>query len=85
MFLRVASLLAAAMATAIGSTSPANAQSPIAAAISAPTSPVISADDQCGDGWEWSKSGWPLHTRTDSGTDGTARGDLSMCRWGLLL
>jgi hypothetical protein len=27
-----------------------------AASISAPTSPVISADDQCGDGYEWSKT-----------------------------
>ncbi len=56
MFLRVATLLAAAIATANGSTSPANAQSPIAAAITAPASPVISADDQCGDGYEWSKT-----------------------------
>ena len=30
---------------------------PIAAPrIGAPTSPVISADDQCGDGYEWSKT-----------------------------
>ena len=28
---------------------------------------------------------WPLHSRPDSGTDRTARGDLSMCRRGLLL
>lgn len=27
-----------------------------AAAIGAPTSPVISAGDQCGDGYEWSKT-----------------------------
>jgi len=30
---------------------------PVASAsIGAPTSPVISADDQCGDGYEWSKT-----------------------------
>jgi hypothetical protein len=52
MFFRVATLIAAAIATAaIGSESPANAQP----AITEPKSPVISADHQCGDGMEWSK------------------------------
>lgn len=56
-FFCVATLFAAAIATsAPSSASPGNAQSPIAAAIIAPTSPVISADDLCGDGWEWSKT-----------------------------
>jgi Protein of unknown function (DUF3761) len=56
MFFR-ATLIAAAIATAtVGWASPTNAQSPIAAAITAPSSPVISLDDQCGDGWEWSKT-----------------------------
>jgi hypothetical protein len=38
--------------------------------------------------WGWlgvEQDCWPLHTRPDSGTDGTAGGDLSVCRWGLLL
>lgn len=61
MFLRVTLTAAAAIATAtVGWASPANAQSPIAEAITAPTSPVFSADDpaddECGDGWEWSKT-----------------------------
>jgi Protein of unknown function (DUF3761) len=57
MFLR-ATVVAAAVATAtVGWAAPSNAQSPIAAATTAPTSPVISADDECGDGWEWSKTG----------------------------
>jgi Protein of unknown function (DUF3761) len=48
MFFR-ATLIAAAVATAtVGWASPTNAQSPIAAAIAAPTSPGISGDDQCG-------------------------------------
>jgi hypothetical protein len=56
MFFR-ATLIAAAVATAtVGWASPTNAQSPIAAAIAAPTSPGISGDDQCGDGYEWSKT-----------------------------
>jgi hypothetical protein len=49
MFLR-ASLIAAVIVTVPVSWAAAfYAQAPIAA-------PVISADDRCGDGWEWSKS-----------------------------
>lgn len=52
-----ATLIGAAIATAIvGWASPVNAQSPIANAVTAPSSPVISVDDECGDGWEWSKT-----------------------------
>ena len=61
MFLRVTLTAAAAIATAtVGWASPANAQSPIAEAITGPTSPVFSADDpaddECGGAWEWSKT-----------------------------
>jgi hypothetical protein len=56
MFFR-ATLIGVAIATAtVGWASPVNAQSPIATAITAPSSPVISVDDECGDGWEWSKT-----------------------------
>ena len=52
-----ATLVAAAIATAmVGWASPTNAQSPITTAITAPSFPVISVDDECGDGWEWSKT-----------------------------
>jgi hypothetical protein len=55
MFLRAA-LIAAAIATAtVGWAAPPNARSSLAAA-TLPISPVISADDQCGDGYEWSKT-----------------------------
>jgi Protein of unknown function (DUF3761) len=54
MFLRAA-LIAAVIATVpVGWA--ATSYAPIPAATTAPTSPVISADDQCGDGWEWSKT-----------------------------
>jgi hypothetical protein len=56
MFLRAA-LITAAIATAtVGWAAPSNAQPPVAAATTLPISPVIAADDQCGDGWEWSKT-----------------------------
>jgi len=69
-----ATLIAAAMATAtVGWASPANAQTPIAATVTAPTSPVISADDQCGDGYEWSKTSGaciPVPTRASTPPQG---------------
>lgn len=40
----------------IGGVIAAPVATPIALAITAPTSSVISADDQCGDGYEWSKT-----------------------------
>jgi hypothetical protein len=56
MLLRAA-LIAAVIATVpVGWAAMSYAQAPIAAATTAPTFPVISADDQCGDGWEWSKT-----------------------------
>ena len=52
-----AALIAAAIATAaIGWAPSSNAYSPIALTVTAPAAPVISADDQCGDGMEWSKT-----------------------------
>lgn len=61
MFFRAALVLAAIAMATVGWASPTNAQSPVAAAITAPSSPVISVDDEpgddeCGDGWEWSKT-----------------------------
>ena len=56
MLLRAA-LIAAVIATVpIGWAATSSAQAPDAATTTAPTSPVISADDQCGDGSEWSKT-----------------------------
>jgi hypothetical protein len=56
MLLRAA-LIAAVIATVpIGWAATSSAQAPVAATTTAPTSPVISADDQCGDGSEWSKT-----------------------------
>ena len=53
-----ATLISAAIATAtVGGVAPSNAQSPVAPATTVQISPVISAEDQCGDGWEWSKTG----------------------------
>jgi Protein of unknown function (DUF3761) len=34
----------------------ASYQAPIAGATTLPFAPVIPADDECGDGWEWSKT-----------------------------
>jgi hypothetical protein len=56
MLLRAA-LIAAVIATVpIGWAATSSAQAPVAATTTAPTSPVISADDQCGDGSESSKT-----------------------------
>jgi hypothetical protein len=56
MFLR-AGLIAAVIATVlVGWAVPSYAQAPIAGASTLPIAPVISTDDQCGDGWEWSKT-----------------------------
>lgn len=56
MFLRAA-LIAAALATATVSWgAPSNVLPPAAATATLPMSPVISVDDECGDGWEWSKT-----------------------------
>jgi hypothetical protein len=59
-FFRAALVLAAIAMAAVGRASPTNAQSPVAAAITA-SSPAIfgddgPGDDECGDGWEWSKT-----------------------------
>lgn len=57
MWCRAVLIATAAIATAaVGWRAPANAQSPVAAATTVPISPVISADYQYGDGWEWSKT-----------------------------
>src|SRR5690242_13528745 len=56
MFLRAALSAAAITTAAVGWGAPSNALSHVAAASTLSISPVISADDQCGDGWEWSKS-----------------------------
>ena len=55
-FLRATLIAAAIAVTTVGWPSPTHAQSPIAAVVTTPSSPVISLDDQCGDGWEWSKT-----------------------------
>jgi hypothetical protein len=56
MFLR-AGLIAAVIATVpVGWAAASYAQAPIAAATILPITPVISTDDECGDGWEWSKT-----------------------------
>jgi hypothetical protein len=56
MFL-LAALIAAVIATVpVGWAAAAYAQASVAAATILPITPVISADDECGDGWEWSKT-----------------------------
>jgi Protein of unknown function (DUF3761) len=40
----------------IGWAATSYAQAPIAGATTLPVAPVISTDDECGDGWEWSKT-----------------------------
>ena len=52
MFLRAALVAAPSVCGAATS----YAQAPIAGANTLPIAPVISTDDQCGDGWEWSKT-----------------------------
>lgn len=61
MSFRAAPVAAAFVMATVGWASSTSAQSPVAAAITAPTSPVISVDDEpgddeCGDGLEWSKT-----------------------------
>jgi hypothetical protein len=85
MLLRAA-LIAAVIATVpVGWAAMSYAQAPIAAATTAPTFPVISADDQCGDGWEWSKTVGRCIPVPTAAPAAPAGGDLSVCRWGLFL
>jgi hypothetical protein len=56
MILRAA-LIAAVIATVpVGWAAPCYAQAPMPGATTLPFAPVIATDDECGDGWEWSKT-----------------------------
>jgi Protein of unknown function (DUF3761) len=56
MILRAA-LIATVIATvSVGWAAPSYGQAPIAGATTLPIAPVIPTDDECGNGWEWSKT-----------------------------
>ena len=56
MLLRPPLIAAAVAMVPTGWAATSYAQAPIAGATTLPVAPVISTDDECGDGWEWSKT-----------------------------
>lgn len=56
MLLRAALIPAIIATVPIGWAATSYAQAPIAGPTILPIAPVIATDDECGDGWEWSKT-----------------------------